>query len=342
MDTTLGKRIMVQRKKLGLTQDKLAETLGVTAQAVSKWENDQSCPDITMLPRLAELFGITVDELLGVAKTEAPKPVVLEGTVEDSNSDNDHPNFEMNFEPGKRDAIFMAAFVLFVGALTLISVLLNLGVSFWSVLWPCAIMAVGVRGFFKKFSFFNVTCSLFGCYFLLENMNVTSLNVSWKLIFPVLILLLGLSLFVDALKKPKHNCWHIKQNGKIVSNSSHNGKLVNAYSEDDESFNCELAFGDDYRQVAIDHLVSGDVDCSFGELTLDLCGCKSFSGNCHLDVDCSFGSTTILVPKSVQVIPNSSTAFAGLEIKGSPNADAASVIYLNADVSFGSITVCYT
>ena len=46
MEKTLGKRIMLHRKALGLTQEQLAEKLGVTAQAVSKWENDQSCPDI--------------------------------------------------------------------------------------------------------------------------------------------------------------------------------------------------------------------------------------------------------------------------------------------------------
>ena len=66
MEQTLGKRIMEHRKALGLTQDQLAEKLGVTAQAVSKWENDQSCPDITMLPKLADIFGITTDALLGI------------------------------------------------------------------------------------------------------------------------------------------------------------------------------------------------------------------------------------------------------------------------------------
>ena len=111
MDTTLGKRIMAERKKLGLTQDKLAETLGVTAQAVSKWENDQSCPDITMLPRLSALFGITVDELLGVAKTEPPQTAVLEGIVEDSKAEEDDRGFEFNFEPGRRDGIFISLFI---------------------------------------------------------------------------------------------------------------------------------------------------------------------------------------------------------------------------------------
>ena len=66
MEQTLGKRIMENRKRLNLTQDKLAEKLDVTAQAVSKWENDQSYPDITMIPKLAEIFGISTDELLGL------------------------------------------------------------------------------------------------------------------------------------------------------------------------------------------------------------------------------------------------------------------------------------
>lgn len=72
----LGTVIAENRKKLGLTQDGLAQKLGVTNQAVSKWESDQSCPDIALLPLLADLFGITLDELFGreVPKTE---PVAL-------------------------------------------------------------------------------------------------------------------------------------------------------------------------------------------------------------------------------------------------------------------------
>ena len=72
MEETLGKRIVAHRKRLGLTQDRLAELLGVTAQAVSKWENDQYCPDITMLPKLAQTFGVSVDELLGMERKPLP------------------------------------------------------------------------------------------------------------------------------------------------------------------------------------------------------------------------------------------------------------------------------
>ena len=48
--TTIGERIKYHRKRLGMTQEQLAERIGVSAQAVSKWENNLSCPDISILP----------------------------------------------------------------------------------------------------------------------------------------------------------------------------------------------------------------------------------------------------------------------------------------------------
>lgn len=64
MKQTLGERIAEKRKAKGLTQEELAAMLGVSAQAVSKWENDISCPDIMTLVPLAEKLECTVDELL--------------------------------------------------------------------------------------------------------------------------------------------------------------------------------------------------------------------------------------------------------------------------------------
>ena len=64
MEETIGKRIAARRKEKGYTQEEIAERLGITAQAVSKWENDTSCPDISLLPALAEMLGTTVDALL--------------------------------------------------------------------------------------------------------------------------------------------------------------------------------------------------------------------------------------------------------------------------------------
>ena len=64
MNETIGNRIAKYRKEKGFTQEGLAEKLGVSSQAVSKWENDISCPDIGLLPPLCKLLGITTDELL--------------------------------------------------------------------------------------------------------------------------------------------------------------------------------------------------------------------------------------------------------------------------------------
>lgn len=61
---TLGARIAQKRKAKGMTQEALAEKLNISSQAVSKWENDVSSPDISLLPELARVLGITVDELL--------------------------------------------------------------------------------------------------------------------------------------------------------------------------------------------------------------------------------------------------------------------------------------
>lgn len=61
---SIGKRIAKSRKGKGFTQEGLAEKLGVSSQAVSKWENDVSCPDISLLPSLCRELGITADELL--------------------------------------------------------------------------------------------------------------------------------------------------------------------------------------------------------------------------------------------------------------------------------------
>ena len=82
MNETLGKRIADLRHKKGLKQEELAEKLGVSAQAVSKWENDQTCPDISLLPTLAKILGVSVDELLTGKKDE---PIVSVVPIENKN-----------------------------------------------------------------------------------------------------------------------------------------------------------------------------------------------------------------------------------------------------------------
>ena len=61
----IGEKILQYRRKHGMNQQKFGEMLGVTSQAVSKWERDVCCPDISLLPELAEVLGIEINELFG-------------------------------------------------------------------------------------------------------------------------------------------------------------------------------------------------------------------------------------------------------------------------------------
>ena len=65
MNETFGQRFTRFRKQRNLTQEELGERIGLSGQAVSKWENDASMPDISLLVQLSEILGVSLDELLG-------------------------------------------------------------------------------------------------------------------------------------------------------------------------------------------------------------------------------------------------------------------------------------
>ena len=109
---TIGKRIAALRREKGLKQDDLAGMLEVSPQAVSKWENDQTCPDISLLPGLANILGITVDELLSGKQENAPvvtmvpeqqrkdiKDMLLRITVDSHEGDKVRVNLPMALVP---------------------------------------------------------------------------------------------------------------------------------------------------------------------------------------------------------------------------------------------------
>jgi len=87
----IGKNIASLRKKNNLTQEELANKLGVSAQAISKWENENSCPDISLLPKIADLFGITVDALIRKSNTE----IALQESP-DNNFTSEKKNISLN------------------------------------------------------------------------------------------------------------------------------------------------------------------------------------------------------------------------------------------------------
>ncbi len=334
MEETLGKRIVSNRKRIHLTQDQLAERLGVTAQAVSKWENDQSCPDINMLPKLAQIFGISTDELLD---HKVPQPVHEAEVVTEAENEDIHiqkGNWEFNWASGRLEGITFACLVLLVGILTFLSRYLNWGVGFWSILWPSALLMYGLKDTLQKFKFFSLACTLFGGYFLANNLNLIHFSLDSSLIFPLIIILFGVSLLVDALRKPKKPIFRMYY-------TDSRDRATSYFQQNGESFDCSQSFGEKAEVVDLPLLSSGKASVSFGKLTVDLTQCQQIASECHIDLCCSFGELRLLVPRTCKVVDHCAASFGCVEYTGYPEDDATSVIHVNGKCSFGQITISY-
>ena len=100
----IGNNIAVLRKKKGITQEELANELGVSAQAVSKWENNSSCPDVSLLTKIADYFGVSVDALL---RTQEDDIVDLAEEKEDNVKPDDKKNIVIKImqQNGKENVI---------------------------------------------------------------------------------------------------------------------------------------------------------------------------------------------------------------------------------------------
>lgn len=69
MKLTIGKNLKRLRREKNITQDQLADILGVSYQSVSRWETGLCYPDIELLPTISDFFGVSVDKLIGVDKS---------------------------------------------------------------------------------------------------------------------------------------------------------------------------------------------------------------------------------------------------------------------------------
>lgn len=335
MEETLGKRIVASRKRLGLTQDALAEQLGVTAQAVSKWENDQSCPDITMLPKLAQVFGITTDALLGLERQEAKPAELVPSTAETDNKPEglhiQNGQWEFQWDGGRRSGVGIGVWVLLVGALMILGELGGVCVGFFDLLWPTGLLVFGLFGIYPRFSILRLGCALLGAGFLLDLLECIPFSLDLERLLPIILLLVGVHLVVNALGKPKHGNFRASRSGTNKNHCTYNG----------ETFDCAGSFGEYSHNIQLPRLSGGHADISFGELTVDLSGCEELAENCRLELNCAFGELEILVPRKWKAAPFTSTAFGSVETKGCPSDNADAVLSLDCNVSFGEITIRY-
>lgn len=337
-EKTMGQRIAQRRKALNMTQERLANELGVTAQAVSKWENDLSCPDISILPRLTRVLGITADELItGQAPEYAPEP----GHEPEPEPVDDRPGiyvesdngrkFDIHFGAPRRAGFSAALWLICLGGLMLAGPLLALeAVSFWNAVWISGLFVFGVSGMLRRIRFSNIIAALAGVYFALEGLGLVKLDLGWEILFPALIVLLGVSLLFDRGRKHARGIHVTSRAGQAGQISVENGYL--SYSD---------SFGEDSYLVSAPELTGGDISVSFGEHELDFSGVERVSENCVIEVNSSFGELTLRIPKRFRVDLNSSKNFAKMEIHGHPDPEPQGVITLDVDVNFGELEVQY-
>ncbi len=329
---SMGKRIVQLRKEKGYTQEQLAELCGVSAQAVSKWENDVSCPDISILPQLADILGVSTDELLGVKPIE-PKVVIVD--AQNTNKEGD-AKFSVSWDGGKnakKDGIWFAVLVIILGAAFLIQRVGNLSFGIWGIVWPAVLIGVGVSWMIKRFSFFSLAVAGVGLYFLLFNLHVTTFILTWSVIWPSLLVLLGLTILYETLVPHKEHWCGVNVKG--------DHKTKSEYTEDNGFVHYNCAFSEENRRVSTEDFMGGEVDISFGRSELDLTKVRSIAPNAKLNVDVSFGTFDLIVPKTVRLYLKSDKSFGSIQMNGEPNADAPQTLAVDGDVSFGTMNVYY-
>lgn len=337
MEQTLGKRIMTNRKRLGLTQDQLAEKLNVTAQAVSKWENDQSCPDISILPQLADIFHISTDTLLG---REAQDKIHYAEVITDEEKEESEGvhfqkgNFTFTFDNGKRGGILVALLVLTVGILYLLARMLMWNITFWEILLPSAMLVFGLSGIYPKFSLLRLAVGFFGAYTLFFKISRPINGLDADIFLAVCILIIGVDLLIKSFKKPNKPRFHVEHSGD-------NSKEKQQFEMNETSFAYKSSFGSCTQPIDIPVLEHGIIECAFGEYVIDLSGVQNVHKDCTIDAKCACGELRLLIPDYFTVKQNCSTALAEVVVKGQPSTSAKGQIKINAKASMGEIVIEY-
>lgn len=329
---SMGKRITALRKEKGLTQEQLAEKLGVSAQAVSKWENDVSCPDISILKELAAVLGVSTDELLG-AKPLEPRVVVVDAGKDKSQSSG--KGFSVHYDgDDKKEGIWFAAVLILIGLAFFLSrtniLPVGAGVSFWNIVWPAVLIGVGVSWFMHDFSPLGFGVALLGLYYLLFHLGATTFVLSWGVIWPVLLVLLGLTILLDKLvpnRKRRH--WH----GEHTPVSDY--KVTDGYVD----YDC--AFSEENRRVESVDFSGAHIEISFGKSVFDMTGVQTVRPGARIDADVSFGTLEMLVPRTVRVETSADKAFGSVQKFGEPDNNAEYSVQLCGSISFGSLEIRY-
>lgn len=332
--TTMGQRISLLRKRKGLTQDKLAELVGVTPQAVSKWENDSSCPDINIIPKLADIFGVSTDVLLGTAQMpDEDSDGVFEGEVMS-------PGADKKGNAGRHMHISLAGlafpiFIVLLGVGLIYKELADVDVGFFKILLADTVLSFGIGFCLERISAFSIGLTGVGVYLMLTCLEIIpKLSIHWSILLAVLLVLWGISMIIERFRPHKRRYSRYKS-----INVGDKGKST--FSCEDGYLKSDVNFSEQTQSADCETFRGGDIDVKFGEATIYLNDCAHIAPDAVLNVNTSFGSCNIFVSRRVRVEDKRSCAFGDMSIEGVPDADASDVLVINAKVSFGSIDIVY-
>lgn len=334
---TLGKRIAMLRKRLGLTQEQLAERVGVSAQAVSKWENDASCPDIMTLPLLADIFGVTIDELLGKKPIES-HVVILEKEKQE-NQKKDH-TVTFHYDGGVWNSITGIIVMILVCTVLLLKHVtpwLPEEVSTWNLIWPILIFGIGLASVRSSVAF-GIGAMLIGayefCWFALNRPDYL-IKMDWYIAILVLALLLMIGTLISKLCKKNK-----KKHRRYVHFESDTEPQMD-YSDEDNYLRASMSFGSEDIRYDKPQLKGADIDVSFGDYTIDLRDVEEIGEDTVLEVDVKFGNMDLYLPKGVNLIKNVSASFGACDVSGTPRGEQRKNIYVKGTVRFGNLDIYY-
>lgn len=134
----IGYKIRQMRNSAGMTQEQLATSLGVSAQSVSKWENEISMPDITLLPDIAEAFGVSIDELFDLTVEQKLKRIENRIEIEEELSEQIFKEYESflraQLSEGKKEPryfLYLPTFIIIAWRLTVLELANTVGKRFF-------------------------------------------------------------------------------------------------------------------------------------------------------------------------------------------------------------------
>lgn len=134
---TLDKKLIELRKKAGLSQEELANELGVTRQTISKWECGEATPELEKITKLADFYNVTVDELLGRGEEEV-KDEEVTGTI--LTEEETKEEFNKEKKPEKKVVFAYGSLIFFLALLSFL--LLGFIGGFWRWCWLTFLLAI--------------------------------------------------------------------------------------------------------------------------------------------------------------------------------------------------------